>query len=71
MEANKKEKDFRIFDSLNEAEEYEASYNASLSGVQHLQNVTTFLMERYKEELSKPFKNELYFDRNGHTDSRI
>lgn len=60
----KKEKEFRIFSYFEEAEEYEATFNVPLTGVQHLQNVTAFLMERYKEELSRPNKNELYFDLN-------
>lgn len=66
---NESEKEIRIFNSFEEAAEYDAQLNASISGVQHLINVTTFLMERYKVELSKPNKNELYFDRNGHSDS--
>ena len=69
MDANKKEKEFRIFRSFEEAEAYDASNNASLTGIQHLQNVTAFLMERYKEELSKPNKNELYLKLDGHSDS--
>ncbi len=66
---NKQEKEFRIFNSFEEAAEYDAQLNASISGVQHLKNVTAFLMERYKVELTIPNKNELYFDRDGHSDS--
>lgn len=66
---NKQEKEFRIFNSFEEAAEYDAQLNASISGVQHLKNVTAFLMERYKLELTIPNKNELYFDRDGHSDS--
>ena len=66
---NKKEKEFRIFSSFEEAADYDAQFNASISGIQHLKNVTAFLMERYKVELSIPNKNELYFDRDGHSDS--
>jgi hypothetical protein len=64
QDQNNNESEIRIFSSFEEAAEYEATFNASLTGVQHLQNVTAFLMERYKEELSRPNKNELYFDLN-------
>ena len=69
QDQNNNESEFRIFSSFEEAEDYDAQLNASIPGIQHLKNVTAFLMERYKIELSTPNKNELYFDRDGHSDS--
>ena len=72
MEAKKnkkEEKEFRIFNSFEDAADYDAQLNASIPGIQHLKNATAFLMERYKVELSIPNKNELHFDRDGHSDS--
>lgn len=43
---NKKEEEFCIFSSFEEAAEYDAQLNASITGVKHLKNVTAFLMAR-------------------------
>lgn len=67
QDQNNNESEIRIFSSFEEAADYDAQLNASISGIQHLKNVTAFLMERYKVELSIPNKNELYFDRDGYS----
>lgn len=66
-----KKENIQVFKSLEEAAEYEARQNALISGIQHLQNVTAFIMERYKKELEVPNENVLFFRSDGYTDSGI
>ena len=66
-----KKENIQFFQSLEEAAEYEARRNALIPGIQHLQNVTAFIMKRYKKELEQPNEKILYFKNDGHIDSGI
>lgn len=63
-----KKENIQVFKSLEDAAEYEARQNALIPGIQHLQNVTAFIMERYKKELEVPNENVLYFRNDGERD---
>ena len=63
-----KKKNIQVFKSLEDAAEYEAGQNALIPGIQHLQNVTAFIMTRYKKELEVPNENVLYFRSDGERD---
>jgi hypothetical protein len=39
-----KKENIQVFKSLEDAAEYEARQNALIPGIQHLQNVTAFIM---------------------------
>lgn len=66
-----KKEELLVFKSLEDAAAYDARQNASISGIEHLRNVTAFIMQRYKKELETPSENILYFKNDGHTDSGI
>ncbi len=46
---------FGSFQSFEEANEADAAYMATLSGEQHLSNVTELIAAMYKQELKEPF----------------
>lgn len=64
-----KKGEIQLFKCLEDAAEYDARRNAMINGIEHLRNVTAFIMLRYKKELDTPTKNILYFKNDGHINS--
>lgn len=51
-----------FFRSIEEAAQYEAEKNASVSGIAHLQSATAFMRILYQKELAEKREFKLYFE---------